>query len=550
MLPGRRTALPLCIFSVLSAPALAVGLGEIELQSFLGAPLQAVIPLRELGDLSADQLRITLAGQRDYEAMGVEFSYLHTQLRIEPVIGADGRAFVRIDTRDPVAEPYLNFVLTLRWPNGQLNREYTVLLDPPPQPAAPAVAQRPAVVDAAPRAEPARRDPEPAPRADGRYVTRRGDSLWRLAERLRPPAVPLEQMMNALHARNPGAFVNNDPRQLKEAVAIAMPSEADIAAAARAPALSPAEPAAKAAAAPAAPAAEPAVEGGRLELLAEADVGALSAENSALRTEVAGLTSQVAGLNQSLALSEQRLRQVEARLEEVLAQYDRQRQADPAAAARTVAAGSPFADGGSPAATAAAVAATPAVPAEPPPAAGVPWWVHLGYWLAIAALAGWLFFLRLRARREPREMMLAERELEQAALGLPLAGAQRAAADERRHQPPRDGDELPLDLIVAAAEPPARITEPHDYDAPPLDPAINAGVFLAFGRFDEAEQVLLAALDEEPERTDLQLQLLDVYAQADNRTAFERLAGELELNHGEPELLAELETLRASFRAH
>ena len=55
----RRKLLPLCIaaslLSGLSVEAAAIGVGEIHLQSFLGSPLQAEVPLNNLGELSADQ---------------------------------------------------------------------------------------------------------------------------------------------------------------------------------------------------------------------------------------------------------------------------------------------------------------------------------------------------------------------------------------------------------------------------------------------------------------------------------------------------------------
>jgi len=52
----------------------------------------------------------------------------------------------------------------------------------------------------------------------------------------------------------------------------------------------------------------------------------------------------------------------------------------------------------------------------------------------------------------------------------------------------------------------------------------SAGVFVAFGRFDEAENLLMEALRGAPDRADLKLQLLDVYLQADNSIAFDELA--------------------------
>jgi pilus assembly protein FimV len=81
----------------------------------------------------------------------------------------------------------------------------------------------------------------------------------------------------------------------------------------------------------------------------------------------------------------------------------------------------------------------------------------------------------------------------------------------------------------------------------PVDASISAGVFVAFGRFDEAERLLGQAIEQAPDRTDLKLQLLDVYAQADQPEAFAALAAEIERHASGPEVIAELAVLRESY---
>jgi pilus assembly protein FimV len=74
-------------------------------------------------------------------------------------------------------------------------------------------------------------------------------------------------------------------------------------------------------------------------------------------------------------------------------------------------------------------------------------------------------------------------------------------------------------------------------------------VFVAFGRFDEAERLLHEALQQNPGRDDLRLQLLDVYLQSDQAEAFETLAEVIEAGPASPETLAELAVLRDSYQA-
>ncbi len=254
MIAHRRKLLPFCIAAaLLSGPAVAVGLGDIQLTSYLGKPLQAEVALNNLGDLSADQLKIKIGSEADYQALGVEHSYLHTLLKIEPFV-RDGHGYVRITTREPISEPYLNFVLNVQWPNGRVVREFTVLLDPAPMTAAIAAAQ-PERIRSREAASAGAETPSPAPRArrlaqarspessspehaqsptpmpsSGDYTVQRGDSLWRIAARLRLPNAALPQMMSAIVAQNPHAFVNGDPDRIKEAARIVMPSAEQIAA--------------------------------------------------------------------------------------------------------------------------------------------------------------------------------------------------------------------------------------------------------------------------------------------------------------------------------
>ncbi len=617
--------------TLLAPEVLAVGLGEVALQSPLGKPLQARIPLTHLGDLSSDQIKVVLGSEDDYARLGVDRDYLHSQIRMQPVI-EEGSAYLRLTTIQPIVEPYLNFVISLRWPDGQLSREYTLLLDvpavaaPAPASAAPAAAASignisaaAAAADAAPRAyTPPPRSPStsPAMPLDDRYRTTRGDSLWGLAQRLRPAGVSVEQMMAALYAANPEAFLGGDPARMKEAVELAVPDAGQAASAAPLPSTAPARttlaPAAPGAATadrfagssaiepPAAGDAEPAAGGGpRLELLAPSDIEQLTVENAALREEVKSLTSNVGALTSQLDRSEQRLEQMEAQLQQVLAGYDRQRGVDGAAAAGGT---SPFADGSGQAAATAPTDSDGVAAALPVPEREDSLWMHLAYWIALGAVGGWALYLHSRKPREDD----VEDEFEPVAAALtpvaksaparvvardplpkgrgeesrgeegrretvreaPAASAKAAieqptatadssadwgsAEDNERywHHHKDDVDELPLDLLDA--EPvPSPFASAGGASAgveDSVDASISAGVFLAFGRYSEAEQVLLEALQRDPSRQDLRLQLLDVYQQGDMREAFEQLAKTIETECADaPEIVAEVAALRDSY---
>jgi pilus assembly protein FimV len=552
MTKSRRKLLPLLISALAAANAGAVGLGEIELHSHLGKPFEAVIPLNHLGDLDASQLKVKLGSEEEYRTLGVEFAYQHTLMRLDPVI-RDGRGFIRVVTRDPVSEPYLNFVLNVRWPQGQLVREFAVLLDPPAQ--AEVVAARPLQITpvavatvAAPESvnAPAAREREPvdtAP-ADGSYRVQPGDSLWKLAARWRPAGVGIEQMMGAIHAANPQAFITNDPSRLKAAASLSVPGAEQIAAAAplgatSAPVQLAAEPAATG------PEATATDTGGDIAPLPGPTTSVvrdeeLVAENAALKSQIEELSSNVAALTGSLESSEARLREMENRIGALVDQLERQRVTTQQLAT---------AAGVAPPRSESLVNEARAGELLQAPVAHTPWWVHTGYWAAIGALGAWLAFAKLRPRR--REALVAaedelaiQNEFEKGLVAerLPAGNRWDTPAEQENYWHHRDSvADLPLDLVkpepkVVPPQPErpafADVTVTRTAEDS-VDPVISAGVFSAFGRYADAEQVLVEALQRDPQRVELKLQLLDSYRHQDKRAAFDALAQTIEAEHAD-----------------
>jgi pilus assembly protein FimV len=155
--------------------AQAAGLGRLNVQSFLGQPLRAEIEIVSMLPGEESSLEARLATANAFNQAGIEFSPALTGVRfaIEKV---GGRPVLRVTTRQPVNDPFLDILVELRWATGLLVREYTILLDPPdylpPQPAAAASAPAPSAQVALPSpaaAAPAAAAPV-APAAESRPV--------------------------------------------------------------------------------------------------------------------------------------------------------------------------------------------------------------------------------------------------------------------------------------------------------------------------------------------------------------------------------------------
>ncbi len=210
----------------------ALGLGTLHSKSALNEYFNADIELLSLGKGELDDIKVGLAPAEAFRNAGIERPFYLSQLKFKPMRLPDGRSVIRVTSRDPVREPFLDFLVEVNWPKGRLLREYTVLLDPPVT-----LARRPAAV-ASPEA--AARQPvtrtttsQPAPQAPaavanaeaGEYgPTRRNDTLWSIASRVRHPGVTQEQMMMALFQNNPDAFIGRDINKLRIGEILRVPS--------------------------------------------------------------------------------------------------------------------------------------------------------------------------------------------------------------------------------------------------------------------------------------------------------------------------------------
>jgi pilus assembly protein FimV len=120
-----RIAVVFASLLVFTGKLAALGVSGITVHSKLGAPLSATIQLSHIEELSDAEIIVRNAPEELYKKLGVERKYFYQGLQFN----LDGKNIV-ITTRDSIKEPFLNFVLQFRWPEGELVREYKILIDP------------------------------------------------------------------------------------------------------------------------------------------------------------------------------------------------------------------------------------------------------------------------------------------------------------------------------------------------------------------------------------------------------------------------------------
>lgn len=236
----RKLVLAIAATSALSSGmAHALGLGEVTLQSALNQPLVAEIELLESRDLAANEVMPTLASAEAFNKAGIDRQFFLMDLTFTPVLKPNGKSVIRVTSNKPMREPYLNFLVQVLWPNGQLQREYTLLLDPPlytAQSVIPAAVKQPVTAaSAAPRtqpqvARPAVSETQPAsastatatPLAGSEYTTTANDNLWDIANRVRADG-SVHQAMLAIQELNPQAFIDNNINRMKSGQVLRLP---------------------------------------------------------------------------------------------------------------------------------------------------------------------------------------------------------------------------------------------------------------------------------------------------------------------------------------
>ncbi len=567
-----RKSVVVAAFLVLASPRLsALGLGEIDMQSALNQPMQAVISLTSASGTDLSNIEVSLASLKAHQRAGLSKSAVLADFRFNVERDAAGGTVVRITGTEPVHEPYLEFLLELEWPKGRLLRQYTVLVDPPvTMPAIPAAPQVPVTRVATP--QPARQISTPPASTSGvpavapvAAVTtdkygpiRRSETLWSIAKQVRPGAdVSMHQVMQALLRANPDAFINNNINHMKAGVTLKVPDRDEILSmsareahaesrrqysewtAANTAAAIPEPPVAKPSAAETAdappatdaaqevaqpPTAETQIGESRLSLVVPEDdsIAGVAAPGEAVDAEVE--PGSVADLNMQLALATEEAeagqaqsRELQSRVAELEQQIDTMKRLlelkdDALAQLQDSAGGGAEQEPQSVEAASKPDVSEPAsMPADEKPSGIMgrlmdnPLLAGAGVLVAIL-LGGFLW----AANRQKNQSGIYDDDL-----SLEKRLDREVPEDMQMDTPSIDVSEH---TWVGEKEQPEHAGE--------HDALTEADVYLAYGRIQQAEDVLQAALQDDPGNDAYQLKLLEVYHAAGNAAAFEQAASD------------------------
>ncbi len=130
----RKTKLVTALAAVLifaGSPAQSAGLGQMEVHSALGQPLAAEIDVLLANPDEFRNLHARLAPLDTVRLTNVEKLGSLQSLHFRLTQRADGSVVLYLTSDKPVNEPALDLIVELDWSGGKLMREYTLLVDPP-----------------------------------------------------------------------------------------------------------------------------------------------------------------------------------------------------------------------------------------------------------------------------------------------------------------------------------------------------------------------------------------------------------------------------------
>ena len=562
------------------ASGYTLGIGEIKLHSALNQNLDAEISLTLSGESLSD-IKVNLAAPEKFDAAGVPWTYFLSKIKFEPITRSNGAAIIKLTSKEALKEPFLDFLLEVSWPKGNLYREFTVLVDPPS-----VYNQATIPVSTGTESHAQQSTATPLSHAngqssDGEYgPTLSNDTLWSVAEHVRGQHdISVEQMMIALYEANPQAFYKENVYALMTGKTLKIPDRATVLKLSRHQALATFNQHKKAwknysapthvetakekavpdkAEKPAltrneepadnqlkleapsvaaiegstvvAPANEPVStekqapvtlevtkdkvgltpEAGVTEGL-EKDAGGTVPTDSAIQNKVAELEKQLAMMQELITLKDQQL-----------AALQKQPQANPVvqqqAPPDAVVLAKPV-EQAAPAPQHAVVQSVPPV-AQPK--------TETGYYLGIGgagaaalALLGWLWWRKRKIDEETNtESMFASSIV-----------IKPSEADENLLVPVIEEGAIHDVNTVGESSFLSEFT-PSDFDSfdtdqGEIDPISEADVYLAYGRYQQAEELIRQAIKDQPNRDECKLKLLEVFYANENQTAFEAYSNEL-----------------------
>ncbi|WP_347990010.1 FimV/HubP family polar landmark protein [Methylomonas sp. AM2-LC] len=552
----------------------ALSIGDIQLNSALNQNLNAEIRLHVDAGEDPRDIAVRVAAPEKFDRAGVPWSYFLSKIKFESSIKSDNTIVVRLTSQDALTEPFLDVLLEVVSAEGSQYKEFPLLIDPPSNYNNPQFSvadnsnfhekatqslettySKPSAVVSRHHSQ-RRHQAQPALAADTNNAnlpingefgpTKSMDSLWQIAKKVAAEqGVTPHQMMAAIHNANPEAFVGNNINALKLGVKLKIPAVGSTTLAAEKSKAN-------------TDGHKPPLSNGKpLELLSPVDAN--SQTGNQIASDQSGsaanaqstdgksveLQTRIEKLEQQLGLMQQLLTLKDQQLSELQNTDKASPQTTPSLLTVQSPVAEPVPVKAEPApvppqqttiplpvvAQPLPIAQTPTPAPAPAPAPDQGLFTSDSYYLSVAGVGfcllsvlGWLWWRkRTIDLQTSRESMFANNdqismpELENS-LSIPILDMENSAAF--------------YDVGMVGESSFISDFTPSDFDAfdteqNEVDPLSEADVYLAYGRYQQAEELIRHAINQEPEKDVYKLKLLEVFYAGENKQGFSDYVQEL-----------------------
>lgn len=237
------------LIALIPLTVFATGLGKLNVFSSLGEPLYAEIELLSVSSVEMTTLTADLASSEQYQAQGIDKTAIQQSIKTSIIKKSDGSLVIQLTTAQAVTDPFLDMLIQVSWSDGQLSREYTLLLDPSEYSttniATPIVDTPKSLSDPSKVKETLANVKQPASKSstrhssghlansqklkdlslDGQSVTTvKGDTLIAVVGRFQVQDVNLDQLLLGVFKANSSAFIDGNMNRLKVGQILNIPS--------------------------------------------------------------------------------------------------------------------------------------------------------------------------------------------------------------------------------------------------------------------------------------------------------------------------------------
>lgn len=218
------------------------GLGKMTIKSALDQPFLAEIELIDIPSVALSDVKVNLADPENFQQIGFERAPFLSVLNFSIGKNEQGKDVIKVHSVERMSEPYIELVVDLIWPKGQLYKAYTILLDPPGYQLVSSTIQgspthykhssnynsnEPGVINKTVVSSDTHYNASPVGQLKDKSTygpSAANESVWQIAQRYKTSDLILPQVVLCIVGANPEAFGEGNLNGLKVGKRLVIPS--------------------------------------------------------------------------------------------------------------------------------------------------------------------------------------------------------------------------------------------------------------------------------------------------------------------------------------